>query len=95
MKVGLSTNSWFRLYTDSTSRANDSSRSVGEDPTAGSGIIAEIVTTGVSTTQIISPFILGGNLNDPADNNMYVSIKNLSGVTTTITAELTILKLEA
>ena len=95
MKVGLSTAGWFRLYTDSTSRSNDLSRSIGEDPIAGSGIIAELITTGISTTQIISPFVLGGNLNNPVDSTMYVSIQNLSGVTTTITAELTILKLEA
>ena len=40
MNVGLSTAGWFRLYTDSTSRTNDVSRSVGEDPIAGSGVIA-------------------------------------------------------
>jgi len=32
MKVGLSTAGWLRLYTNSTSRANDVSRSVGIDP---------------------------------------------------------------
>ena len=38
MNVGLSTAGWFRLYTDSASRTADASRSVGEDPTAGSGV---------------------------------------------------------
>jgi len=94
MKVGLSTAGWFRLYTDSTSRANDVSRSVGEDPLAGSGVIAEVVTTGVSTTQIISPFVPGGNLDDPASTTMYVAITNTSGIRQTITANLTILQLE-
>ena len=41
IKVGLSTAGWLRLYTDDASRSNDSTRSVGEDPTAGSGVIAE------------------------------------------------------
>ena len=95
MKVGLSTAGWLRLYTDSTSRANDVSRSVGEDPLAGSGVIAEVVTTGISTTQIISPFVMGGNLDNPADTTIYASIKNLSGTTQAITANLTILQLEA
>lgn len=95
MKVGLSTAGWLRIYTDSTSRANDISRSVGEDPLPGSGVIAEVVTTGVSTTQIISPFVTGGNLDEPASETMYVSIKNLSGSTQSITANLTILQLEA
>ena len=95
MKVGLSTTGWLRLYTDSTSRTNDASRSVGEDPAPGSGVIAEVVTTGITTTQIISPFVMGGNLNNPADTTIYAAIKNLSGSTQSITANLTILQLEA
>ena len=95
MKVGLSTAAWLRLYTDSTSRANDSSRSVGEDPLAGSGVIAEVVTTGVSTSQIISPFVMGGNLDTPAATTIYAAITNLSGITSTISVDLTILQLEA
>ena len=38
MNVGLSTAGWFRLYTDSASRTADATRSVGEDPIAGSGV---------------------------------------------------------
>jgi hypothetical protein len=95
MKVGLSTAGWLRLYTDSASRAADASRSVGIDPTPGSGVIAEVVTTGISTTQIISPFVMGGNLDNPADTTIYAAITNLSGSTQAITANLTILQLEA
>jgi hypothetical protein len=95
MKVGLSTAGWLRLYTDSASRDADVFRSVGEDPQPGSGVIAEVVTTGISTTQIISPFVMGGNLDNPADTTIYASIKNLSGSTQAITANLTILQLEA
>jgi hypothetical protein len=95
MRVGLSTAGWLRIYTDSASRDADVSRSVGEDPAPGSGVIAEVVTTGISTTQIISPFVMGGNLDNPADTTIYASIKNLSGSTQAITANLTILQLEA
>ena len=94
MKVGLSTAGWFRLYTDSASRTADAGRSIGEDPTPGSGVIAEVVTTGISTQQMISPFVMGGNMDDPVTTTMYVAIQNTSGETKTITANLTILKLE-
>ncbi len=94
MRVGLSTAGWFRLYTDSASRANDTTRSVGEDPLPGSGVIAEVVSTGLSTNHIISPFVPGGNLDDPASTTMYVAITNTSGTTQSITANLTILQLE-
>jgi|694.fasta_scaffold00667_61 hypothetical protein len=95
MKVGLSTAGWIRLYTDSTSRTNDVTRSVGEDPAPGSGVIAEVVTTGISTQQIITPFVMGGNMDTPVTDKIYVAITNLSGSTQTITANLTILQLEA
>ena len=95
MKVGLSTEAWIRLYTDSTSRNNDVNRGIGEDPTPGSGVIAEVVTTGISTQQMITPFAMGGNMDDPVSDTLYVSIKNLSGSTQSITANLTILQLEA
>ena len=95
MKVGLSTEAWIRLYTDSTSRDNDVNRGIGEDPTPGSGVIAEVVTTGISTQQMITPFAIGGNMDDPVSDTLYVSIKNLSGSTQSITANLTILQLEA
>ena len=94
MNVGLSTAGWFRLYTDSASRTNDVSRSVGEDPIAGSGVIAEVVTTGLSTSIKISPFVPGGNMDSTPSTNMYVAIKNTSSTTQAITANLTILKLE-
>ena len=95
MKVGLSTAGWIRIYTDSESRTADSSRSVGEDPAAGSGVIAEVVTTGISTEQKISPFTMGGNMDDPVDTTIYMAITNLSGTTQSINANLTILQLEA
>ena len=95
MRVGLSTAGWIRIYTDSASRTADSSRSVGIDPAPGSGVIAEVVTTGISTQQNISPFTMGGNMDNPADTTIYASITNLSGTTQAITANLTILQLEA
>ena len=94
MKVGLSTAGWIRLYTNNTSRANDASRSIGEDPTPGDGVIAEVITTGITTQQNISPFTIGGNMDDVVDTTIYVSITNLSETTQSITANLTILQLE-
>ena len=94
LNVALSAAGWIRLYTDSTSRTNDASRSVGEDPLPGSGVIAEVVTTASSLTQKISPFVPGGNMDGTPSTNIYVAIQNLSSSTQTITATLTILKLE-
>ena len=94
IQVGLSTAGWLRIYTDNAARANDVNRSVGEDPTPGDGVIADIVTTGLSTTKNITPFTLGGNLDSPVSDKIYIAVTNLSGTTQAISANLTILKLE-
>jgi hypothetical protein len=93
MNVGLSTAAWLRLYTDSTSRSNDASRAINIDPTTGSGVIAEVATAGISSVKI-TPYLIGFNADSPNTNTIYISIKNLSGITTSISFDLTILKLE-
>jgi hypothetical protein len=87
-------NAWLRIYTDSTSRTNDANRPQGVDPAANSGVIAEAVSDANNTNFIYSPFVMGGNLDEPATNTMYCSIGNFSGVTTAINVEITLLQLE-
>jgi len=82
-----------RLYTDSTSRSNDASRSIEVDPITGSGVIAEVATAGIATVKM-TPFIVGFNDDDPVTTTIYVAVKNLTGITTSISVNLTILKME-
>ena len=95
MKVGLSTDAWLRLYTDSASRAADVGRSVGEDPAPGSGVIGEFRSVGIKTGGIFSPYTIGGNMDTPVGNTIYASITNFSTHSQHITGYLTILQLEA
>ena len=92
IKVGLSTAGWLRLYTDDASRSNDSTRSVGEDPTAGSGVIAEAAVSAGSTTLNFTPYALGGNAGSAT--TVFAAITNQSGVTTTFNYSITLLQLE-
>ena len=95
IQINLSDSAWCRIYSSSQARTNDLNRNVGEDPAPGSGVIAEVITTGQNQEQIITPFTLGGNTESPVSTNIYVAVTNLSGQNTTITATLTILQLEA
>ena len=93
-KVKASVASWVRLYVDSTSRDNDSMRSEGEDPLPGSGVLAEVRTTGVDQEVLITPGVMGFNNDSPTrTKKIYVAINNRSGSATTVTVTLTILKL--
>ena len=85
---------WVTLYTDTTSRTNDASRTELEDPAAGAGIIAEVVTTG-AVSQKLTPGTIGFNLDGTPSTNVYLKVVNKSGSTGTVQVTLKYLALEA
>ena len=85
---------WVVVYTDTTSRTNDASRTELEDPAAGAGIIAEIVTTG-AVSQKLTPGTVGFNLDGTPSTNVYLKVVNKSGSTGTVQVTLKYLTLEA
>jgi len=93
-KIQTSAAAWVTLYTDSTSRSNDSSRSQGTDPTPNSGVIAEAITTGAAT-QIITPGLIGWNNDGTPSTSVYLKVVNKSGSTQAITVTLHYLPLES
>ena len=83
---------WVTLYTDTASRTADASRAETTDPTPGSGVLAEVITTG-ATTQLITP----GSIcfNSAATGITYAKVVNKSGSTANVSVTLTYLQLEA
>ena len=94
LKIQTSAAAWVTLYTDSTSRSNDSSRNETTDPTPGSGVIAEVITTGAAT-QIMTPGLIGWNNDGTVSTNVYAKVVNKSGSTGTITVTLTYVHIES
>jgi hypothetical protein len=94
LKVQTSAAAWVVFYTDSTSRSNDAGRSETTDPTPGSGVLAEVVTTGAQTI-LMTPSVMGFNNDGTPSSNIYAKVVNKSGATQTITVTLTLLQLEA
>jgi len=94
LKIQASEASWVKVYTDATSRTNDSTRSQGQDPAAGSGVITEVITTGAQTV-LITPGVIGFNNDSTPNTNIYLSVTNRSGSATPITVTLTAIRLEA
>ena len=86
---------WLRIYTDSTSRANDAQRPQGVDPIPNSGVLAEVIGGIGVTVANFAPFVMGGNMDDPATGTMYCAVtNNNNGITTAINVEITLLQLE-
>jgi hypothetical protein len=83
------------LYTDATSRTSDSARTEGNDPTPGSGIIAEVITTSGSLTQLITPGVIGFNNDTSTVTTVYLSVTNKDTVSRSIGVTLTLLQLES
>ena len=92
LKVETSAAAWVTLYTDTASRTADANRALTNDPLPGSGVIAEVITTG-NATQTISPGVIG--FNTAGANATYAKIENRSGSTQSITVTLHYLQLEA
>jgi hypothetical protein len=93
-KIQTSAAAWVRIYTDIASRTADASRVEGADPTPGSGVVAEVITTGAQTI-LISPGALGFSNEASPNTNIQLAVTNKSGGTTTITITLTAVQLEA
>ena len=93
LKVQTSAAAWVTLYTDSTSRSNDASRGETTDPTPGSGVIAEVITSGAAT-QILSPGVIGWNNDSTPSSTVYAKVVNKSGSTQAITVTLHYLQME-
>lgn len=91
-KVFVDGPAWIRLYTSNEARINDYGRLRGSDPTNGSGIISEVITTQQANVWI-TPATIGFNADEPTSNTMYLSITNL-GSTACTTVKLTVLPLE-
>ena len=91
LKIQTSHAAWVTLYTDTTSRTNDASRSETTDPTPGSGVLAEVITTG-ATTQLITPGTIC--FNSTGSTTTYAKIVNKSAFTANVQVTLTYVKLE-
>jgi len=92
-KIQTSAAAWVTLYTDSASRTADATRLQTVDPLPGSGVIAEVITTGAETI-IISPGTIGFNNETVPTTSIPIKIVNKGASPATITVTLTVLKME-
>ena len=95
LKIETSHAAWVTVYTDDASRTSDAGRNEFTDPSPGTGVIAEVVTTGAAT-QIITPGTVGWNNDTTPTDVAYLKVVNKSGsAQSDITVTLTYVALEA
>ena len=93
-KIQTSHAAWVTVYTDSTARTQDASRTESTDPLPGSGVIAEVITSD-GATQPITPGTIGWNNEGTPTTNAYVKVVNKSGNTADVTVTLHFVAVEA
>ena len=93
-KVTVDKQCWVRIYSDTASRTADASRTQGTDPSDGSGVIAEFISTQSGTQSFkITPSIMGWL--DNSETEVPVAIQNNSGSAGTVQVTIDVLKLES
>ena len=86
--VTISAPSWLRIYANQASLTADAGRAQGTDPGVNSGVIAEFITTASNQTILVSPGILGYNLEASPTTNIPMAVTNNSGITQAISVTL-------
>ena len=90
-KIATNHDALVRVYVDNASRNADTSRSEGQDPTPGIGLIAEARTSG--GTVLVTPGAMGFNNDNPRTDTIYVGVTNRSGSQQQIQVTLTAIKI--
>lgn len=93
MSIQTSAAAWVTVYSSIAARLADANRAISTDPTPGSGVLAEVITTG-ATTQLFTPAIIGFSSEATPTTNIPIKIYNSGVVPAAITVTLTLLKLE-
>lgn len=93
-KIATTAAAWVRVYATDAARTADANRDIDVDPTPGSGVIAEVITTG-NQTQLLTPAVIGFNDESTPNSTMYLRVKNVSGGIANMDVTVTALKLEA
>lgn len=92
--IHTSAAAWVTVHTSVAARSADANRLITTDPTPGSGVVAEVISSGLGTTWF-TPAVIGYSAEDPPVPTIPLRVTNNGGGTTAITVTLTLLQLEA
>jgi len=91
LSIETSAAAWVTVYNSTSARTSDAGRTILNDPSPGSGVIAEVISTGAST-QYFSPATIGYTVD--SSTSIPVKIYNNGATSAAITVTLTMIQLE-
>jgi len=90
LSMTVSAASWVRIYGSPAAQLADSTRTQAIDPSPGSGVLAEAISTGPGIIKF-SPANICWNDDDVISDNIYVSITNNTDTTTTVQLDMNVM----
>ena len=94
LQIETSAAAWVTVYASQATRTADASREETTDPAAGSGVLAEVITTGAQTV-LFTPMANFFNGESTPSSELYLKVVNKSEASTAITVILTVVATEA
>jgi hypothetical protein len=94
LSIQTSAAAWVTVYSSAAARTADATRTITTDPQPGTGVVAEVITTGAQT-QKFAPATIGYSDEATPDNNIQLKVVNRSGSASAITVTLKLIQLEA
>jgi hypothetical protein len=91
--IQTSSPAWITVYSSYSARSLDSGRTIGTDPTPGTGVIAELIASS-ATTQLFTPAVVGFSSEVPPSTDIPIRIVNTANNISNITVLLTLVKME-
>jgi hypothetical protein len=85
--------SWIRVYSSAAAQTADATRTSSSDPLPGSGVIAEIITTGPGPVYF-TPASIGFNTETPVTDKIYITSTDPTG-SGGVSGSITVLQLES
>lgn len=89
LSIETSAAAWVTVYASQATRTADAARTETTDPTAGSGVLAEVITTGAQTV-LLTPGATYFNVESTPTSDLYLKVVNKSGASAAITATLSV-----
>lgn len=94
ISVTISHAAWLTIYTNTASRTADATRLEGDDPTPGSGVLLEVITTATKLSVPVTPSAAYFNSETTPLPELYAKIVNKSGAARALTITLQVMPIQ-
>lgn len=94
VKVATDYPCWVRIYSSAAAQSADASRDRDTDPTAGSGVLLEVITTSGALAIGLSPAAMAYSLETSPGTTLHITVTNDDTVNRAITVTVTLVPIE-